>query len=60
MAGGGFTISIKTLTGKVFELTDIYANTTTVMIKNKIYDVEIQKLIDDNKLNKIVEWIFTN
>ena len=22
MAGGGFTISIKTLTGKVFELTD--------------------------------------
>ena len=40
MAGGGFTISIKTLTGKVFELTDIYANTTTVMIKNKIYDSE--------------------
>lgn len=30
------------------------------VIKNKIYDIEIQKLIDDNKLNKIVEWIFTN
>jgi hypothetical protein len=29
------------------------------VIKNNIYDVEIQNLIDDNKLNKIVEWIFT-
>lgn len=29
------------------------------IIKNKIYDIEIQNLIDDNKLNKMVEWIFT-
>jgi hypothetical protein len=29
------------------------------VIRNKIYDIEIQNLIDDNKLNKIVEWIFT-
>ena len=29
------------------------------VIKNKMYDTEIQNLIDDNKLNKIVEWIFT-
>ena len=29
------------------------------IIKNKIYDTEIQNFIDDNKLNKIVEWIFT-
>ena len=38
MAGGGFTISIKTLTGKDTVLTDIYANTTIAMIKNKIYE----------------------
>ena len=29
------------------------------VIKNNMYDTEIQNLIDDNKLNKIVEWIFT-
>ena len=29
------------------------------IIKNNIYDIEIQNFIDDNKLNKIVEWIFT-
>ena len=29
------------------------------VIKNKIYDIEIQNFIDDNKLNKMVEWIFT-
>jgi len=29
------------------------------IIKNKIYDIEIQNFIDDNKLNKMVEWIFT-
>jgi len=29
------------------------------IIKNNIYDIEIQNVIDDNKLNKIVEWIFT-
>ena len=29
------------------------------VIKNIMYDTEIQNLIDDNKLNKIVEWIFT-
>jgi hypothetical protein len=29
------------------------------VIKTKMYDIEIQNLIDDNKLNKIVEWIFT-
>ena len=29
------------------------------IIKNKIYDIEIQNFIDNNKLNKIVEWIFT-
>ena len=29
------------------------------VIKNKIYDMEIQNFIDDNKLNKMVEWIFT-
>jgi hypothetical protein len=29
------------------------------VIKNKIYDIEIQNFIDDNKLNKIIEWIFT-
>jgi hypothetical protein len=29
------------------------------VIKNNMYDIEIQNLIDDNKLNKIVEWIFT-
>ena len=29
------------------------------VIKNKIYDIEIQNFIDDNKLDKIVEWIFT-
>ena len=28
-------------------------------IKNNMYDTEIQNLIYDNKLNKIVEWIFT-
>jgi hypothetical protein len=29
------------------------------IIKNNIYDIEIQNVIDDNKLNKIVELIFT-
>ena len=29
------------------------------IIKNNIYDIEIQNFIDDNRLNKIVEWIFT-
>ena len=29
------------------------------VIKNRIYDIDIQNFIDDNKLNKIVEWIFT-
>jgi hypothetical protein len=29
------------------------------VIKNRIYDTEIQNFIDNNKLDKIVEWIFT-
>jgi hypothetical protein len=29
------------------------------IIKNKIYDSEINNFINDNELNKIVDWIFT-
>jgi len=30
------------------------------IIKNKIYDSEINKFINDNELHKIVDWIFTD
>jgi hypothetical protein len=30
------------------------------IIKNKIYDSEINNFINDNELHKIVDWIFTD